>query len=75
MELTHEQENLLKELRGDRTWISLLESIDKSREVKQWKPGDDEETKRAKWIFESGIQRGISDMVVILRLNKGANDA
>lgn len=75
MELAHEQENLLKELRGNRAWISLLESIEESHEIRQWKSGDDEEAKRAKWIFESGIQRGISDMLVILRLNKGANDA
>ena len=70
MELTHEQENLLKDLLGNQAWISLLKELE-IHEVKPWKPGkdDNEEAKRLKWVFESGIQRGISRTLTILRLN------
>lgn len=72
IQLTKPQENLLKDLLRDSDWISLLEAIEKERELKPWKPGpeDDEEKKRAKWIYESGILRGISDTLTTLRLGK-----
>ena len=71
MNLTTRQKSLLKDLLGDDAWVSLLEQIESDREVRPWQSGGEqsEQEKNSKWIYESGIKRGVSDILIILRLN------
>ena len=70
MNLTKHEEILLEKLLDDPVWISLLEHIKTDSEVKPWKPGGekDEEAKRSQWIFDSGIKRGVSNLLDIFSL-------
>ncbi len=71
IQLSKQQENLLMDLARDPEWMALLDAIGKERKVSPWKPGTDSEDQRqAKWIYESGILRGISDTLTTLRLGK-----
>ena len=71
MILTKRQEGILKGLLSDDAWIDLLNQLEADHEVKPWKSGKNatEDEKRAQWIYDSGKQRGISDILTIFRLN------
>ena len=71
MNLTKHEEILLEKLLDDPVWISLLENIKTDSEVRPWKPGGekDEEAKRSQWIFDSGIRRGVSNLLDIFNLH------
>ena len=70
MNLTKQQEHLLKSLLNDDVWLSLLDDIEAARPIRPWKPSEklDEADKNAQWIFESGIKRGWNDLVTIFRM-------
>ena len=71
MILTKRQEGILKGLLNDDDWVDLLEQIKADREIRPWKPSTEksEDGKHSQWIFDSGRQRGVSDILTILRLN------
>ncbi len=71
MNLTKRQEGILKGLLNDPDWVALLEQFEADREIKPWKAGSklSEQEKNSLWIHDSGRQRGVSDILTILRLN------
>ncbi len=78
MILTKRQEGLLRDLLNDDVWVSLLDQIEADSEVRPWKPGGKaaEDEKQSKWVYDSGIKRGKSDLLTIFRMNtqKGKPD-
>lgn len=71
MNLTPQQDALLKDLALNEVWRSLLRDIkeDPETKIRPWKPNeDDEERKHFKWVFESGISKGIDKILTILSL-------
>ena len=71
MNLTKRQEGILKGLLNDPDWVALLDQVEADREIKPWKAGSklSEQEKNSQWIYDSGRQRGASDILTILRLN------
>ena len=67
---TKQQQGLLKGLLNDDVWVSLLNDIEADRLIRPWKPSMklSEDEKNAQWIFDSGIKRGISDILTLFRL-------
>ena len=71
MNLSKRQESLLKNLLDDDAWVALLDQIEADAQVKAWKPSKDkgEDEKNAQWIYQSGMQRKVSDILTIFRMN------
>lgn len=69
MSLKPEQKALIKELQMNPVWGSILDDIAAMRGVPRYKQrdGDDEEKKRADWIYRSGIDAGIEKILGYLR--------
>ena len=68
MNLTKQQEGILRGLLNDDDWVALLDQIENDRTIKPWKPGKSEDEKNSQWIFDSGRQRGVSDILTLFRL-------
>ncbi len=70
MILTKRQEGILKGLLNDDDWVALLEQIEADRQIKPWKPSKEksEDEKNSQWIYDSGRQRGVSDILILFRL-------
>ena len=70
MILTKRQEGILKGLLNDDDWVDLLKQIEADYEIKAWKPGKSvsEDHKNAQWIYDSGKQRSVSDILTTFRL-------
>lgn len=66
------EQTLLKELSNDPIWTGMLDKIESDCAIKPWKPGSEvsEEEKKSRWINESGIQKGVSRILEILRLGE-----
>ncbi len=70
MILTKRQEGILKGLLNDDDWVALLKQIEADYEIKAWKSGKNvsEDHKNAQWIYDSGKQRSVSDILILFRL-------
>lgn len=70
MILTKRQEGILKGLLNDDDWVALLNQIEADRQIRPWKPSKEkgEDEKHSQWIFDSGKQRGASDILTLFRL-------
>ena len=68
MNLTTRQEGILKGLLNDLDWVDLLNQLEAEHKIKPWRSGKNEDDKHSQWIYDSGRQRGISDILTILRL-------
>ena len=68
MNLTKRQEGILKGLLNDPDWVALLDQVEADREIKPWKSGKSEDEKHSQWIYDSGRQRGVSDILTLFRL-------
>ncbi len=67
---TKRQQSFLKGLLNDDDWVSLLNDIEADCKIRPWKPSKEksEDEKNSQWIFDSGKQRGISDILTLFRL-------
>ena len=67
---TKRQQSILKGLLNDDDWVAMLNDIDKDCEIRPWKPSKEksEDEKNSQWIFDSGKQRGVSDILTLFRL-------
>ncbi len=71
MNLSKRQEIILKNLLDDDAWVALLDQIEADAQIRPWKPSKDkgEDEKNAQWIYQSGMQRKVSDLLTIFRMN------
>ena len=59
---------LLKELRMNAVWGSILVALDEDRSVPRYRPGDEKspEEKTQEWIYRSGVDAGIEKALLFL---------
>ena len=70
MILTKRQQGILRGLLNDDDWVDLLDQFEADCKIRPWKPSKEksEDEKNAQWIFDSGKQRGVSDILTLFRL-------
>ena len=70
MILTKRQEGILRGLLNDGDWVDLLDQLEADCKIRPWKPSKEksEDEKNSQWIFDSGKQRGVSDILTLFRL-------
>ena len=70
MILNKRQEGILRGLLNDDDWVDLLDQFETDCKIRPWKPSKEksEDEKNAQWIFDSGKQRGVSDILTLFRL-------
>ena len=59
MDLNNEEKMLIKELRMDPRWGSILDKINDSRRVPRYAPGKE----KSDWEYRSGIDVGIENVL------------